>query len=69
MFFRSTIIVNDPKLINELLSENAASGRPTDNPVIYEFSKGPYGIIAQLIYLKATIHAFKKPLKTHPLFK
>lgn len=58
-FFRSTIIVNDPKLINELLSENAASGRPTDNPVIYEFSKGPYGNIAQSIFAFAIAHAFK----------
>lgn len=44
-FVTSAIVVSDPKMIKELFNDAAADGRMTDNAVMYEFTKGPNGVI------------------------
>lgn len=45
IFVFRAIVINDHKLMKELFSMTASTGRMTDNPTLYEYAKGPYGLI------------------------
>lgn len=38
-------MINDHKLMKELFSKTASTGRMTDNPAVHEYAKGPHGIL------------------------
>ncbi len=55
-------MVSDYKLIKELFNEASAIGRPTENAVAMEFTKGPYGIFFHLctyIYVIHSMYVYK----------
>ncbi len=51
LLFYSAVLVNDYKFIKELFNDNASTGRLGDNPVMMEFTKGPYGKLNSMIFI------------------